>query len=331
MMNSKYLLYLILCPSMAVLNASCAQQASSTVAADTITTAVTAPAGEFSRVHNPSIPASMEFCGRKIDLDQIDYFERLDRELTSLTYTHGTTLLMIKRANRYFPLMAPILKENGIPSDLLYLACVESSLNPWAKSPAKAVGMWQFLATTAKEFGLEVGTEVDERYNIEKATRAACRYFKKALARYGGDWPSVMASYNAGMTRITDQLRDQDADDALELWLADETMRYTFRIMAMKMIMENPRQYGFILTADQLYQPREVDEVKVSGPVESWAKWAAEHGTTYKLLRDENPWIRAPKLTNKLGKTYTVRVPRKDSLRRSTAKSEVYNKVWVVR
>ncbi len=273
----------------------------------------------------------MEFCGSTVDLDLTDYFERLDRELTSLTYTHGTTLLMIKRANRYFPLMAPILKENGIPSDLLYLACVESSLNPWAKSPAKAAGMWQFLASTAKEYGLEVGTEVDERYNIEKATRAACRYFKKALARYGGDWPSVMASYNAGMTRITDQLREQDTDGALDLWLADETMRYTFRIMAMKMIMENPQKYGFILTADQLYQPREVVEFKVSGPVASWAKWADEHGTTYKLLRDENPWIRAPKLTNKLGKTYTVRVPLRASKHRSTATTKVFNEAWIVK
>lgn len=331
-MKFTYLLTLVSSSALLVAASSCAQQASSTatVAADAPPSAAT-PLGEFARVHNPVIPASIDFCGSKVDLDLTDYFERIDRELTSLTYTHGTTLLMIKRANRYFPRIAPILKQNGIPQDLLYLACVESSLNPWALSPAKAAGMWQFLASTAKEYGLEVGDEVDERYHIEKATRAACRYFKKALGRYSGDWPSVMASYNAGMSRISGQLTDQDAAGALDLWLVDETMRYPFRIMAMKMIMENPGQYGFVLTADQLYQPREVDEVDVSGPVESWAAWAADHGTTYKLLREENPWIRAPKLTNKAGKTYTVRVPRKKSGRRSTAPVKVYNEAWIVK
>lgn len=331
-MKSTYFLTLLACPALMLAATACAQKASSTSTAspDAPPSAAT-PLGEFSRVHNPVVPASLDFCGSKIDLDLTDYFERIDRELTSLTYTHGTTLLMIKRANRYFPRIAPILKQNGVPQDLLYLACVESSLNPWAVSPAKAAGMWQFLASTAKEYGLEVGEEVDERYHIEKATRAACRYFKTALGRYSGDWPSVMASYNAGMARITGQLDDQDASGALDLWLANETMRYPFRVMAMKMIMENPQQYGFYLTADQLYQPREVDEIEVCGPVDSWAKWAADHGTTYKLLREENPWIRAPKLTNKNGRTYTVRVPRKESTRRSTAAQKVFNEAWIVK
>lgn len=290
------------------------------------------PAGnQFAQVINPAIPSKMAICGQDIDLDITDYYERFDRELTSLTYTHGTTLLILKRANRYFPQLAPILRQNGVPEDLLYLACVESSLNPRAVSPAKAAGIWQFMPATAKEFGLEVSDEIDERYNIEKATNAACRYFKRALNRYNGDWASVMASYNAGMTRVSGQLGKQGADGALDLYLADETMRYPFRVMAMKTILENPRDYGFMITAEQLYQPREVEIVEVSGAVESWADWASEHGISYLTLRDENPWIRSPKLTNKAGKTYRVRVPMKESQRRSTARTSVFNPNWAIR
>lgn len=283
----------------------------------------------FSQVVNPVIPSSIKLCGQKIDLDRASNYERFDRELTSLAYTHGNTLLVIKRANRYFPVLAPILRANGVPEDLLYLAVTESMLNPRAVSNAKAGGLWQFMPSTAKEYGLEVSDEVDERFNIDKATRAACRYLKKALARYGGSWTSVMASYNAGMNRITSQLDAQMADDALDLYLNEETSRYPFRVMAYKTIMENPAAYGFVLGADQLYQPREVSEVTVSGPVESWAQWAADHGISYADLRDENPWIRAPKLTNKAGKSYVVRVPKASSLSRSKAGKKVYDPRWV--
>lgn len=285
----------------------------------------------FSGVVNPVVPAKMTLCGQTISLDPLDYAERFDREMTSLVYGHGNTMLMIKRANRYFPQIAPILRDNGMPEDLLYLACIESSLNPRAVSPAKAAGIWQFMPSTAKEYGLEVNDEVDERFNIEKSTAAACRYFKKALARYGGNWNSVFASYNAGMARISKQLDAQLADNALDLYLVDETQRYPFRIMAMKVLMENPAAYGFKLTADNLYLPREVEIVTVSGPVDSWAEWAAKRGISYRDLREENPWIRGPKLTNKLGKKYKVRVPIKESLKRSTARKSVYNKNWIVK
>ncbi len=285
----------------------------------------------FSSVINPKIPDKVSICGQTVSLEPLDYVERYDRELTSLIYAHGNTLLMIKRANRYFPQIAPVLKANGMPNDLLYLACVESTLNPRAVSEAKAAGIWQFMPATAKEYGLEVGDEVDERYDLEKATVAASKYFKKALARYNGDWNAVFASYNAGMGRISSQLEAQLADSALDLYLVDETQRYPFRVMAIKAIMENPSAYGFNITADQLYRPREVDIVNVSGPVESWAQWASDHGISYRDLREENPWIRAAKLTNKTGKTYKVRVPRKKSLSRSTARRTVYNPKWIRR
>lgn len=175
-----------------------------------------------------------------------------------------------------------------MPQDLLYLACVESSLNPRAYSPAKAAGFWQFIPSAAKEYGLEVNDEVDERYNIEKATAAAARYLKKAYNRYG-NWPSAMASYNGGMARISSALDKQGADTSLDLYLAEETTRYPYRVMAMKTILENPRAYGFRLRADQLYQPRKYKTVEVSGPVASWPDWAEAHGISYAQLREDNP------------------------------------------
>lgn len=286
---------------------------------------------QFSDVYSPEIPASVTLCGTTIDLDPIDRYERFDRELSSVAYTHGTTMLTLKRANRYFPEMSAILERNGIPQDLLYLAVVESSLNPRAYSPAKAAGFWQFLESTAKEFGLEVNSEIDERYNLEKATAAACRYFKKALARYDGDWPSVMAAYNGGMTRITKELEAQGADTSLDLFLVEETTRYPYRVMAMKTLMENPGKYGFHLRADQLYQPREYRTVEVSGPVASWPDWALAQGINYSILREENPWIRSKSLTNKLGKSYKVRIPLAESLSRKSAGRKVFNKAWVDR
>ncbi len=282
----------------------------------------------FSQVYNPQIPKHIQFCGETIDLDRIDMFERFDRELTSLAYGHGNTLLTIKRANKYFPIMAPILRKNGVPEDVLYLACVESYLSPRAYSPAKAAGIWQFIAPTAKQYGLEVNDEVDERYNLEKATAAACRYLKNAYAKYG-NWPSVMASFNGGMGRISSELDKQMTNSSFDLYLTEETSRYVFRIMAMKTIMENAPAFGFKLHPNQLYQPVEFDVVEVSEPVQDWPAWAKSHGISYAQLREENPWIRAKKLTNKDGKTYSVKIPKKKSLKRSTATTHTYSNKWI--
>ena len=161
-----------------------------------------------------------------------------------------------------------------------------------------------------------MGTEVDERYDVEKSTRAAARYLKNAYSRYG-NWESVAASYNGGMARITNELSAQQVNSAYDLWLADETMRYMFRLLAMKMIMESPSTYGFQLRPDQLYQPIKYKDVKVNGSVADWPQWAKDHGIDYMTLREHNPWIRAKSLTNKAGKTYTVKVPTKESLSRS--------------
>lgn len=295
-----------------------------------VATEATTSSRVFSTVVNPEIPKEVKLCGETIDLDRADKYEAFDRELTSIAYTHGTTLLIIKRANRYFPELAPILKANGVPEDLLYLCCVESSLNPRAYSGAKAAGLWQFIESAAKEYGLEVNSEVDERYNLERATVAACKFLKKAKARYG-NWPSAMAAFNGGQTRISRALDKQDAETSLDLYLAEETTRYPYRVAAMKTIMENPRAYGYAIKDDQLYQPREYNTVEVSGPVPSWTEWAAAQGISYAELRDSNPWIRDFKLTNKAGKTYTVKVPVRKSLHRSTAGTKTYNPKWTVK
>lgn len=278
-------------------------------------------------VESPVIPDEMTFAGQVIDLDRVDMYERLDRELTSMVYTHGNTLLLLKRANKYFPILEPILRENNIPTDLLYLACVESTLNR-AYSPAKAAGVWQFMPATARQYGLEVNEWVDERYNIAKETVAACRYLKKAFNEYG-NWESAAASYNGGTSRITTELEKQLANSAFDLYLVDETSRYMFRILATKLIMENPASYGFNLKASQLYQPVEYDIVTVNSPVADWPTWASRHGISYSQLREANPWIRAKSLPNKTGKTYEVKIPRKESLYRSTQKQHVYNPNWI--
>lgn len=205
---------------------------------------------------------------------------------------------------------------------------IESTLNPRALSPAKAGGLWQFMPSTAKEYGLEVNDYVDERYDPVKATEAACDYLKKSYAKYG-NWESVAASYNGGVARITNELAAQQVDTAYDLYLADETMRYMFRLLAMKLIMENPQDYGFRISSDQLYQPLEYKTVEVSGPVEDWPTWAKAQGIDYMTLRENNPWIRAKSLPNKTGKTYTVKIPTKDSMSRARQKKSVYNQAWV--
>jgi len=286
-----------------------------------------APHGSYMPVVNPVVPKSMTFAGETMNLDDVDLYERLDRELTSMIYTHGNTLLTIKRANRYFPELIRILEKQGVHKDFVYMACIESYLNPIARSAAGAAGIWQFMPATAKQYGLEVSDEVDERYNIEKETLAACRYIKNSYERYG-NWESVAAGYNGGTARVSKELEAQMVDSALDLWLADETRRYPLRMMAMKMIMENPKKYGFTLTEQQLYQPHVYRTETVSGPVEDWPLWARERGIDYATLREYNPWIRAKKLTNKAGKTYTVRIPEAESLRRSQLKYKTFNPNW---
>ena len=283
----------------------------------------------FSVTASPDIPMSVTFAGEKVSFDRLDMAERLDRELTGIIYGQTTTELCFKRANRYFPALAKILKEQGVPLDFLYLAVTESSMDYNAYSSAKAAGMWQLLAGTGRDFGLEVSDEVDERFDPEKSTVAACKYLKAAYKKYG-HWPTVAASYNAGMQKISGELSKQKVDNSFDLYLVQETSRYVFRIIAYKLVMESPKRYGYRFSRKNLWQPVDYTTVDVSGSVPSWIDWAKGKGITYAQLREANPWIRSTKLTNAGGKTYKVRVPKQNELYRSKRAYSVYNKEWVV-
>ena len=283
----------------------------------------------LSMTSSVDFPSHMVFAGEPVRFDRYDLRERMDREINNYTYLHSSTLLLFKRANRIFPIIEPILKQQGIPEDLKYLAVIESNLDPRIVSPARAAGLWQFIAETAKRYGLEVNDEVDERFNIEKSTIAACLYLKDAFAKYGS-WSAAAMSYNGGRGRITNELSNQQTNNALDLWLVEETQRYYFRMLAIKQIFENPRQYGFVLRADQLYKPIECDRIDFSTSIPSLTDFAKQNGLTYAQLKDFNVWLRSDKLTNKTGKTYSILIPKKQSLYyKSGEKFKVHDKRWV--
>ena len=257
----------------------------------------------------PAVPEYVAFAGDTIRFDRIDFRERMDRELISFTYMHTNTTLMLKRSKRYFTQIVPILRQQGVPEDLKYLMAIESNLDPKALSVAGAAGLWQFTRATAQTYGLEVSTEVDERYNIEKETVAACKFLKDAYRKYG-DWMTVAASYNAGQGGITKRRENQKQTSALELWLPEETARYMFRLLAVKMFFENPAAFGFNVPASERYPYIEpTDVLTVNYPIPSLVDFALEHGTTYARLKEANLWLRDDKLTNKGNKTYKIIIP----------------------
>ncbi len=281
-----------------------------------------------SMIMTPEMPDQIYFCGNPVDLTRYNMHEGIDRELTSFSYLHATTMLTIKRANRYFPIIEPILEEQGVPNDFKYLAVIESHLNPLARSSAKAVGIWQFMETTGREYGLTITPSIDERSHIEKSTVAACKYLKKAYERYG-DWAAVAAAYNAGMGRISGEMSKQEVDNSFDLWLVEETTRYVYRILAMKLIFENPYKYGFVLRARDLYKPIACKEVTVTTDIPNLAAFAKKHGITYADLKRFNPWLRDRKLVTN-GKKYLLQVPDTTDLYYRQPNSYVYNRNWVV-
>lgn len=278
---------------------------------------------------SPEVPRQLTFAGQQIDLSRYDRRERMDRELTTFTYMHTTTLLMIKRANRFFPAIEPILKANGIPDDFKYLMVIESNLNTLARSPAGAAGLWQFMESTGREFGLEVNSNIDERYHVEKSTRAACKYLKDSYAQYG-DWITVAASYNAGLGRISSELRQQQAKTAMDLWLNEETSRYIFRMMAAKMVFTNPQQYGFLLKKENLYPVIPYEKTKVNTAISDLTEFARQKGITYAQLKDANPWLRGRSLENKSRKEYILNIPTKEGMNYNPGKTVPHDKNWVI-
>lgn len=283
----------------------------------------------FQLQANPEVPESVMFCGQNIDLTRFDRFERMDRELLAFTYMHSTSIQMIKKANRYFPIVEPILKENGVPDDFKYLMVIESNLNPTARSSAGAAGLWQFMKTTGREYGLEVNDNIDERYHVEKATVAACKYLKDAYEKYN-DWVAVAASYNAGQGRISNELNKQQVGDALDLYLVEETSRYVYRIIAAKIMFQDPTRFGFELKASELYQPIAYREVTIDFEISNLVQWAKEHNTTYALLKLLNPWLRQDFLQNKSRRTYTLKIPVEEKLTHHPKRVVAHEKHWVV-
>jgi hypothetical protein len=252
-------------------------------------------------------PMQMEFAGEPVPYFINDVKERLDREMITNINFHTNTTLVIKRANKVFPVIEPILKQYGVPDDFKYLAVIESSLVN-AVSPAGARGIWQFMPETAKEKGMEVTDQVDERYHLEKSTVAACKYLLEAKNKFG-DWTLAAASYNGGMAGITRRLQEQEVANFYDLLLTEETSRYVFRILALKEIMQNPAKYGFSMPNEVLYQPIPVKKIEIDSTITNLATFAKSQGINYKILKIHNPWLRDKKLINKTGKKYELEIP----------------------
>lgn len=249
------------------------------------------------------------FAGERVPLEMFNIRERYERELLSTCYFHSNTMLLVKRSSRWFPVIEPILRKYGIPDDFKYLCVAESTLTN-AVSPAGAVGFWQFMERTGKEFGLEINKDVDMRYNVELETEAACRYFLKSYEMYH-NWTLVAASFNAGTRRLNKFLKEQKVHSYYDLLMADETERYIFRILAFKTILENPEQYGIYVSKNLEYQPFRYKTVVVDKSIDSWADFAIEHDITYKLLKIFNPWLRSNSLKIKKGEVYEIKIPKR--------------------
>lgn len=261
------------------------------------------------RVYALKLPVSLEFSGEAVPLDKPDIRERLDKELLVNTYWQSNMMLLLKRANKYFPLIEEILKEEGVPEDFKYLAVIESALEN-VRSPRGAKGFWQIMPSTAKEYGLEVNSNVDERYHIKKSTRVACNYLKKAKKRFG-TWTLAAASYNRGMSGIDRLLKKQITDNYYDMFLNRETSRYVFRILAVKEIMSNPRRYGFIYESQDLYKPIPVRKIGLDTAINNIAKFAKEQSVNYKIIKIYNPWLIENHLNNKSRKYYEIEIPEK--------------------
>lgn len=304
MKNIQTLLYLVLVVSLlnisAIIFHSQAKVSSSPVA--------------FPAEHRPPYPVTsdvlfpetLSFATETVPLHRIDVQEAMKKELIVNTYLHSHTIQILKNAPRIFAVIEPILQENGIPDDFKYLAVIESNLNNAAVSPAGAVGLWQFIKGTAQELGLEINTEVDERYHLEKSTQAAAQFLKKAYQKFGS-WTMAAAAYNAGNAMINKQMGIQQENNYYDLLLGEETGRYVFRILALKQIMNHPEEYNFQVTIR--YPQEDIRKVKVSTSVEDWATFAKQQGITYKTLKRFNPWLRKSSLKNPHRKTYEIWIP----------------------
>lgn len=287
------------------------------------------PIMECSAINSVPIPKEIEIFDTIIPLARYDLRERFDREILSFAYYHSMSITTIKRANLFMPIIEPILKKNGIPNDFKYLAMIESNFNVRAVSSAKAAGIWQLMPETARELGLEVNAEVDERYNVEKSTEAACKYFKRAYKKFGC-WFSVAASYNVGMGGVNGKLNRQESSDPMDLLLPEETSRYIFRIFAAKELMKDPQKYGFRLRKEDMYHTVGYTEHTVDTAIVDLVGFAKQFNISYYQLKNFNVWLRDYQLPNKSGKTYIIKIPNIEDLNFDIKKVFIYQKNWVL-
>ena len=259
-------------------------------------------------IHDVELPKTMDFCGEPVPLDRFYVRESLERELLVNTYRHASTLLLMKRTSRWLPVIEPIMKKNNLPSDFKYLAMIESDLTN-AVSPSKAVGFWQFLEGTGKQYNLEIYKEVDMRYHQEKETQAACDFLKDLYRRFKS-WTLAAAAYNCGGGRISKTIEEQQVTSYYDMLLPNETERYIYRILAFKLIMENPEKYGFHISDEGWYQPLEYKTITVTESIENLAQFAIDQGTNLKMLKYYNPWLRSDKLTISEGNSYVIKLPK---------------------
>lgn len=263
---------------------------------------------ENYKIYSLATPEGLDFAGEKVPLDDVDIRERLDKELTINTYWHSSTIFMLKRSNRWFPVIERILKEEGVPEDLKYIAAIESNFDH-VVSPAGAAGYWQFLKSTGQAYGLEINAYVDERYNAEKATRAACKYFKDSYKALG-NWTLVAAAYNMGTGGVQQKVKEQRSQNYYDLYLNSETHRYVFRVLAAKEIFRNPEFYGFNVRPKDKYVPYETVDVIVDTTINNLSDFAMANHTNLKILKLLNPWLRDSSLPNKTGKKYIIKLPK---------------------
>jgi hypothetical protein len=256
----------------------------------------------------PVLPAKMEFAGETVPLEKWEVKEKLDRELLVNSYLHGSQLYILKLSGRYFPAIEARLKANGIPDDFKYVCVAESSLQQNALSGVGAASFWQFMKDTGPTYGLEINDEVDERFNAVKATDAACKYFQTAYNRFN-TWTAAAASYNCGMQGYANQSDFQQATNYYDLIFPDETNRYVYRILALKYILTHPQAFGLMLDESEEYKPLRSRVVEVDKTIENLTDFAKANGSSYKMLKIYNPWLRAHKLTVKSGKKYQIEFP----------------------
>lgn len=253
------------------------------------------------------LPENVTFAGERMPLENFDTRESLDREILTSAYRHSSTIMIIKRANRYFPVIEKILAEYKVPDDFKYLVAAESEfLN--VVSPAGATGFWQIMAETGREAGMEINSVVDERYDLEKSTRFACDFFLKSYEKYS-NWTLTAASYNGGRASLDEQIRIQKENNYYNLLLNEETARYIFRAVAYKLVINDPERFGFTIKKEEMYPRLDYFEVNVDTAVNDFSAFAKRYGTNYKLLKFLNPWLRKPYLSQRPGKVYKIKVP----------------------